>query len=110
MSDLKKLKTNEKKKYFPVIVVLVLFIAGLFYFLSLPSTEVTKGWALVAPRPNKEPLSEEDAKLMKRKAARAFQLGQIEAVLAAHKNLARVVEGYPKDLEAMGMLCMAYEE
>lgn len=111
MSDVKKLKEKEKKKFIPFAILLVLLVIG-FYFLLMPSTqEVVRGWALVAP-PQKtdEKISAEDARMVKKRTARAFQMGQLDALLIAHKSLARVVADYPKDLESMGMLCMAYHE
>lgn len=111
MSDVKKLKDREKKKFIPFVIFLVLLVVG-FYFLLAPSnTEVVKGWTLAAPpQKNEEKVTPDDARMIKRRMARAFQLGQIDAILVAHKDLAKVVTDYPKDLESMGMLCLAYHE
>lgn len=111
LSDIKELKNKEKKKLIPFIIFLVVVAIGLSYFLSTSESDSTRGWVLVPPPPkSKEVISLEDVKMIKKRMARAFQIGQSDAVLVAHKNLARAVGDYPKDLEAMGMLCMAYQE
>lgn len=110
MSDIKKLQAKEKKKFFPFVIVLILVAGGFLYILNSPDPVALRGWALVAPQKNSEPLSQEEAMQIKKKAVRAFQLGQMELILVAHKNLARLLEAYPRDLEAMGFLCMAYEQ
>lgn len=110
LSDVKKLKQKEKKKFFPFVILLGLIVAAFFYLLNSNDEVTTRGWVLVAPQKNKDPLAEDEVKAIKRKTVRAFQLGQTEALLTEHRNLARVVEAYPRDLEAMGLLCMAYNE
>lgn len=111
MSDLKKLKQKEKKKFFPFVILIALIAVGLYFLLTSSEENVTRGWVLVPPPPKtQEVLPVEEARMIKKRVARAFQLGQPDALLVAHKNLARVVTDYPKDLEAMGMLCMAYQE
>jgi tetratricopeptide (TPR) repeat protein len=110
LSDIKKIQESEKKKFFPFIIILLLVIAGVFYLLNSPADSVSKGWTLVAPQKNTESLSSEEALALKRKAVRAIQIGLMEDILIGHKNLARIVSAFPKDLEAMGLLCMAYEE
>jgi len=111
MSDLKRLKEKEKKKFLPFAGLLVVLAIG-FYFLLMPSTpEIGRGWVLVSPpQKSQELMPVDEARMVKKRTARAFQMGQVDALLVAHKSLARVVADYPKDLEAMGMLCMAYHE
>lgn len=111
LSDLKSLNYKEKKKLIPLVIFLILIVTGLYLLLMTPEKSATRGWALMAPpAKEKEAMSQEDARIIKRRTARAFQLGQIEALLVAHKSLAQVVTDHPKDLEAMGLLCMAYQE
>lgn len=110
MSDIKQLQVREKKKLIPFLILLVLVAFGFYYILSIPNTEGLRGWALEGPQKSSQPLSLEEVKTIKRRVAKAFQMGQADSLLIAHKSLARVVEAYPKDLEAMGMLCMAYEQ
>jgi tetratricopeptide (TPR) repeat protein len=110
MSDIKKLQSNAKKKFFPFVILLV-FAIGLFYYLiTLPEDSASRGWALLAPQKSEQKLDLEEVKNYKRRAVRAFQMGQPELILVGHKNLVSIVESYPKDLEALGLLCIAYEQ
>ncbi len=110
LSDVKKLKITEQKKFLPLIASMIVFVGALYYFLSLDDDQGTKGWSLSAPQKNFERIENDEALAFKKKAARAFQLGQPDLILNAHRNLVKVVESFPKDLEAMGLLCMAYEQ
>lgn len=111
LTDIEELRKKEIKKLFPIILVAILLVGLVIYFL-LPTREETRvGWALVAPKKNAEALlSAEEVKNLKRKAIKAFQGGLPEQILLAQRDLLKAVEGAPRDLEAIGLLCMAYEQ
>src|SRR3989344_470093 len=110
MNNFKEIQRRELKKLLPFLVgcLLVVFVAG-YYFLDLDEQEKT-GWVLIAPKQNSSGDPDENIKDLKRKAVLQFQQGQLEGVLIAQRSLVRAVEAAPKDLEAMGLLCMAYHQ
>lgn len=110
MADIEKMKNRELRKFFPFFIILILVTVAAYFFYFQSGESSTKGWTLLAPqKATAEALTEPQVKDIKKKAVRAFQQGHAEAILRAHKDLVNAVEGSPRDLEAMGMLCMAYE-
>lgn len=110
MTDLQKLKEREVGKLLPFILLAVVLVGALIYLLLPGGSTERSGWTLVAPRKGAEALSAEEVKELKIKVVRAFQSGQYEQIFEAQRSAVRAVEGAPKDLEAMGLLCMVYEQ
>lgn len=110
MVDLKKLKQREWKKLLPLFLLLALLVGAATYVFLEEEPVKVKGWALLAPQKDGETLSDSEVKELKRNAARAFQTGVIDHLLVAQNELLKAVEGAPRDLEAMGFLCMAYHQ
>ncbi|MGZ3690524.1 MAG: tetratricopeptide repeat protein, partial [Pseudobdellovibrio sp.] len=111
MVDLKKLKQNEIKKVFPLILLLILLIGAAVYLYLDQGAEPppNKGWTLQAPKKSSDNMSEAEVKELKKSAVRAFQSGVIDNLLIAQQNLIKAAEG-SNDLETLGLLCMAYEQ
>ncbi len=111
MVDVKNLQKREVKKILPFIL-LATFLVGIVIFLFLPTSGGGRsGWSLIAPKKNaEEVLSGEEVKSLKRKAVKAFQSGLPEQILLGQRDLVKAVEGAPKDLEAIGLLCFAYQQ
>lgn len=110
LTDIKKLQKKEIRKLMPIILVAILLVGLVIYFLLPTNGDERAGWALIAPQKNAEALSAEEVKNLKRRAVKAFQGGLPEQILLAQRDLLNAVEGAPKDLEAMALLCMAYEQ
>ena len=111
MTDVKKLQKREVRKILPFILLATLLV-GLVIYVFLPSKgDGRSAWSLIAPKKNlEEVLTAEEVKSLKRKAVKAFQGGIPEQILVAQRDLLKAVEGAPKDLEAIGLLCFAYEQ
>ena len=110
MTDLNKLRQTETKKLIPFMLLLIMIVAAAVYLFTLDETSATKGWTLLAPKKTAEPISPENVRDLKRNAVKAFQSGSMEELLLAQGDLVKAIEGSPRDLEAMGLLCMAHEE
>jgi tetratricopeptide (TPR) repeat protein len=108
LTDIQKLQQNEIKKIIPFVLVAIILIGAVAYFFNSKNKSSTTGWALLAPQNNAEAISDAELKEYKRNAAKAFQTGILEKVLALQPTLVLAVEGAPKDLEALGLLCMVY--
>jgi tetratricopeptide (TPR) repeat protein len=112
MVDLKKIRQKEVKKMLPALF-LIAVITAIFTFYVIDddstSTVSAKGWTLVGPGRNGDEMPAEDINSIKKKAVLAFQNGVMEELVQVQKDLAGAVEG-SKDLEAMGLLCMAHEQ
>ncbi|MCC2677837.1 MAG: hypothetical protein K0R29_413, partial [Pseudobdellovibrio sp.] len=112
MVDLKKVRQKEVKKLFPALL-LILVLTGVFTYLIIDDEELSttgKGWVLLGPTKNAEELAAGDVAELKKKAVLAFQNGVMEQLVNAQRDLVKAIEGAPKDLEAMGLLCMAHEQ
>ncbi len=111
MTDVAHLQKREVKKILPFILLATLLV-GLIIFVFLPTKgSARSGWSLITPKKNAEiQLSAEEVKSLKRKAVKAFQSGSLEQILATQRDLVSAVEGAPKDLEALGLLCFTYEQ
>lgn len=112
MVDLKKIRQKEVRKLFPALF-LILILTGVFTYLIIEDEELSssgKGWSLVGPVKNLDELTAAEVGELKKKAVIAFQNGVMEQLLIAQKDLVKAIEGAPKDLEAMGLLCMAHEQ
>ena len=108
--DIKKLKLKELKKLLPWIIFCILLLGLLMYLFWPVSSDRRSGWSLISPQKSNTLISDEAAKELKRNAIKAFQAGLLEKILVAQKDLVSVIEGSPKDLEAIGLLCVAYEQ
>ncbi|AGH94307.1 tetratricopeptide repeat protein [Pseudobdellovibrio exovorus] len=110
MSDLEDLKQKEMGKLLPFILLCIVAVCAVIYLLWPENQTEKKGWALYAPKKGAEALEETEVRNLKVKAVRALQSGIYEQILVAQQDMVRAVEGAPKDLEAMGLLCMIYEQ
>lgn len=112
MVDLKKVRQKEVKKLFPMLL-LILVLTGVFTYLVIDDEQATssgKGWTLLGPTKNAEELAPAEVVELKKRAVLAFQNGVMEDLLSAQRDLVKAIEGSPKDLEAMGLLCMAHAQ
>lgn len=110
MTDLKKLKLQELKKLLPWVAGVIFLLIAAMYLFWPDSENVRSGWSLIGPQKSDQKISEEAAKNLKRNAVKALQNGLLEQILIIQKDLVQVVEGAPRDLEAMGLLCVVYEQ
>ncbi len=110
LSDLKNIQKKELKKFLPVVALGVITVAVIANFILGSGNNTRSGWILIAPQINAQTKNSSDIKDLKRKAVLQFQSGRIEAVLVAQKHLVEAVELSSRDLEAMGLLCMAYHQ
>lgn len=110
LTDIKKLQQKEIRKLLPFILMAILVVGAAIYFLYPENQDERAGWVLITPQKNAEPISTQELKELKRNAAIAFQSGVLENILKAQRDLVQAVEGAPKDLEAMGLLCVAYQQ
>ncbi len=107
LSSLKQLQKKELQKFLPFILAGAALALVIGYLILGSGTKERSGWVLVAPNFTSRTQAT-DNRDFKKKAAGYFQKGQIEDLLLAQKNLVSAVEAAPRDLEAMGLLCMAY--
>lgn len=110
LTDLEKLKQQQLSKIAPLLLLVIIILGGALYYMFNSADKGREGWSLIAPQKKSEEISEDDLKNYKRKAVKAFQSGSYEMLLSAQRDLVRAVEGAPKDLEAIGLLCVAYEQ
>ncbi len=112
MSDIKKLQQKEARKLFPLVLILILLVAAAAYLVLEQEPEKTSGWKLIAPNiKSEEPaLTDEQVKELKKRAVRGFQGGVYEELLIGQSDLVKAIQGSPRDLESMGLLCMAYQQ
>ncbi len=110
LSDIKTLQKKEFNKLLPIAIGAVILVLLVIFLIYPTDGQKSKGWVLVAPQKTGESLSEAEVKEVKRKMVRSFQSGDVDSILQSHRLLAKTIEGAPKDLEAMGLLCMAYEQ
>lgn len=111
MRDIDKLKKTQIKKIFPIVVLIIaIFFLAAYYYLE-PTAERKSGWRLISIRSKIEnSLTEAEVKTAKRKMVKAFQDGSYEDIMKSQRDLVNAIESSPKDLEAIGILCMAYEQ
>lgn len=112
LSDIKKLQHNEARKLFPLVMVLVLLVAAAAYLVLEQEPDKSTGWQLIAPKmKSEEPaLTDEQVKELKKRAVRGFQAGIYEELLSSQSDLVKAIQGSPRDLESMGLLCMAHQQ
>ncbi len=111
LSDIKRLKQKEINKLLPLMLAVIVLLAAAVYYSLSAKEDIRTGWFLLAAKKTKhEPLAPEEMKSTKRKIVKAFQGGRLEQVLKAQRDLVKAVEAAPKDLEALGLLCMVYQQ
>lgn len=110
LTDIKKLQQHEVKKILPFIFIAILVASAALYLFYPEGKGTRSGWALIAPKKGAEELPEAEVKSLKRKVVKALQSGLLEQVLLTQRDLVHAVEGAPRDLEAIGLLCMVYEQ
>ncbi|MBY0553190.1 tetratricopeptide repeat protein [bacterium] len=110
LTDIKKLQQKEIRKLLPFILLAILLLSLAIYVLYPQDQDGRAGWVLITPQKNAEAISAQELKELKRNAIKAFQTGLLEKVLSAQKDMVQAVEGAPKDLESMGLLCIAYQQ
>lgn len=110
MQQLKTIQARESKKFFPFVVLILLLAAGLYYFLE-PEAKKNSGWVLIAPtRGLEKKLADSEIKNLKTKAIQLIKTGSLENTRESQKFLAQAIENAPTDLEALGLLCVVYEQ
>ena len=111
LSDIKKLQQNEARKLFPLVLILILLVGAAAYLVLEQEPEKSTGWQLLAPGKTEEAtLTDEQVKDLKRRAVRGFQGGVFEELLQGQSDLVKAIQGSPRELEAMGLLCMAHQQ
>ncbi|MGE4234693.1 MAG: tetratricopeptide repeat protein, partial [Bacteriovoracia bacterium] len=110
LTDIKKLKQEEIKKILPYIVIVLIVIFGIGYYFFPSDGDLRSGWVLIGPTKKTKPISAADVKEAKKEAIEAMQSGLYEKILKSQQKLVTAIEGSPKDLEAMGLLCMAQQQ
>lgn len=109
LSDIKKIQKKELKKFIPVFILCLTVVAFAGYLLLSTDPVESSGWILIAPQIASGG-SGGDIKDFKRKAVQYLQRSHLEDVLLAQKLLVQAVEAQPRDLEAMGLLCMVHQQ
>jgi len=111
LTDIKKLKQQEINKLLPYVLIAVVLLSGVIYFLLPTSENIRTGWFLISLQKNStEAQTSEEIKNLKRKVVKAFQSGELEQILVVQREFVKAVEASPKDLEAIGLLCVLYEQ
>ena len=108
LEQIKNVQKKEAKKLLPLFIVLIVLAVGIFYLFTDDVQKSNTGWILVQPRANQPVLSSVQIKNSKGKIAQLFRSGKLEDVLVAQNTIVSIVEGAPKDLESLGLLCVAY--
>lgn len=110
MQQLKNIQTRESKKFIPFVIIILVLAAGLYYFLR-PEENKDAGWVLIAPnRGVEKKLTDNEVKKLKAKAIQLIKTGTLENSRDSQKFLAQASENAPNDLEALGLLCIVYEQ
>lgn len=109
MSDMNSIQKKEIKKLLPIVIGLIVILLGALLYLWPEKNSAVRGWVLIAPDKKQEPVTAEEAKDFKKRLVRAIQYGHFEQILISQSQMVRVIQTNPRDLEAMGLLCMAYE-
>ncbi|MFZ3230040.1 MAG: tetratricopeptide repeat protein [Pseudobdellovibrio sp.] len=110
LTDFKHIQKKEAKKFLPLILIIIMILAGISYLVLEDDRFDSTGWVLLMPKKTIEGKSSSDNKELKRKAVLQFQQSQLEGILLAQKYLIQAVEEAPRDLEAIGLLCMAHQQ
>lgn len=110
MQQLKTIQSRESKKFIPFVIIIIGVIAGLYWLFSAPPKK-SNGWVLIAPvRGAEKTLTESEVKQLKAKAIQLIKSGSLENTRDSQKFLAQAAENAPNDLEALGLLCVVYEQ
>ena len=110
LSDIKKIQKEELKKFLPFLGICILLLIAALYFMLKNDTAELSGWILISPRQIAVSKPSNLTKELKRKAISQFQRSQLEGILLSQKSLVQVIEADTHDLEAMGLLCVAYQQ
>lgn len=112
MVDLKKVRRKEVKKIFPALLIILLLTAGIALLISDEggSESQLRGWKLLAPQKTSATLTAAEVAESKKRVISALQSGVLERLLVAQKDLVQLIESSPKDLEALGLLCVVHEQ
>lgn len=110
MQQLKNIQAKESKKFFPFIILILIATVGLYWVLK-PEAKQNSGWVLIAPnRGVEKKLTDAEVKALKAKAIQLIKTGTLENTRDSQKFLAQASENAPNDLEALGLLCVVYEQ
>lgn len=110
MQQLKNIQAKESKKFFPFVILIIIAVAALYWALQ-PETKKSNGWILIAPnRGVEKKLTDTEVKSLKAKAIQLIKTGTLENTRDSQKFLAQASENAPNDLEALGLLCVVYEQ
>lgn len=111
LNKISKIKQEAmlKKSLMPGVFLVVL-VAVLFWFLFSGEKQSSEKIALLAPKKNGTPLSNEDARRKIASAVVDIEKDTLENYVQAQNKLVAVVEGVPSNLEVRALLCLVYRE
>lgn len=101
-------KARLKKVKLPLIIIGAVFFAGLIWIFSTPGR--AEKIHLLAIRPGQSPISASAAQQLMQSASRAFERDTFDGYLQSQNSLVQVIEGAPKNVGAMALLCLTYHE
>lgn len=108
LEQIKNIQKRELAKFLPFVLIVVC-VLGLVGYLIFSDDEVSNsGWVLQVPRKNQSANTEQETKQYKKKAITLIKTGILEDAVQAQKQLVAAVEGSPRDLESLGLLCSTY--
>lgn len=110
LKSIKQIQQHELKKFIPFMAAIVVVILVGVYFLWGMNDLDPSGWVLLAPKTNANgSISTSRVKEIKKQVVLSFQSGILENILKNQKLLIEAIEGDERDLESMGLLCVAHE-
>ncbi len=112
LTDIKTFKKKEKIKsaQTPAILLVVAVLLVLVAITLRPNKPFNTRLRLLAPRKGQPELSVDRVKEKFTRAISFFQLDTFTGYLKAQNELVQIVEGAPKNTEAMSTLCLTYRE
>ncbi len=110
LEQIKSIQQRELIKFVPFMLITVCVLALVGYFIFGADEKPNAGWVLQTPKKNLSANSTEaETKRYTKKAIALIKTGILEDTLQAQNQLVAAVEGAPKDLESLGLLCSVYQ-
>lgn len=111
LKNIKHIQRKELRKFIPFFLILSLITLVGLYLLLGDNSANSVGWIVLAPQNlNDGSVSAPKVQELKKEAVRSLQSGRLEKILQSQKELIQAIEGAPRDLESIGLLCIVHQQ